>query len=258
MLMNNRLRIALKASLAHLLISLLIALLCAILIFGVWYPHPLDQLAKGRDLFILIIMIDVICGPLLTLVVFDKSKPTSELWRDLSLIGVIQIFALCYGIFSLANARPVWVAFEGDRFRIVSVPDINLENLHLAPKTLQQLSFLGPKLLGVRLSTGADADFKDSIIQSLNGEPPAFRPARWVPYKTQVNDIIETAKPMEKLLEKYPDQKNTLEKIAIKNQLRLDEMGYLPLLADGELEWTIILGLVDGTPKAYLQLSAWD
>ena len=258
MFSKDRLFTAFKASLAHLLVSLLVALLCASLIFGLWYPSPFDQLAKGREIFILVMAIDVICGPLLTLVIFDRKKPKSELWRDMGVIGLIQIFALCYGIFSLMNARPVWVAFEGDRFRVVSIPDINLEKLHLAPDPLQNLSLSGPKLLGVRLATGADADFKDSIIQSLNGEPPAFRPARWVQYNTQVQDIIKSAKPLKNLLQKYPTQKNVLEEIAVKSNLSMEKLGYMPLLAEGTLEWTAIIGLEDGLPKAYLALDAWD
>lgn len=258
MLSKNRLFTAVQASLAHLLISLMIAFLCAALIFGLWYPSPFDQLAKGRELFILIMAIDVICGPLLTLIVFDRKKPKSELWRDMGIIGVIQIFALCYGVFSLMSARPVWIAFEGDRFRVVSIPDIDLKQMHLAPESLQHLSLSGPKLLGVRLATGADEDFKDSIIRSLNGEPPAFRPARWVQYDTQVEDIIKTAKPVENLLQKYPTQKTILDKIAVRSNLSMEKLGYLPLVAEGTLEWTAIIGLEDGHPKAYLALDAWD
>ena len=253
-----RLLTAFKASLAHLLVSLLVALLCATLIFGLWYPSPFDQLAKGREIFILVLVIDVVCGPLLTFVVFDQKKPKSELWRDMGVIGLIQLFALSYGIYSVMNARPVWIAFEGDRFRVVSVPDIDLGKLHLAPASLQNLSLSGPKLLGVRLATGADADFKDSIIQSLNGEPPAFRPARWVQYDTQVEDIIKSAKPVTNLLQKYPAQEDVLRNIATKNNLALEKLGYMPLLAEGTLEWTAIIGLEDGLPKAYLALDAWD
>jgi hypothetical protein len=258
MLSKERLFTALKASLAHLILSLLVAVLCATLVFGLWYPAPFDHLAKGREIFILIISIDIICGPLLTLVVFNRNKPKYELWRDMGVIALIQIFALCFGILNLMNARPVWIAFEGDRFRVVSIPDINLAQLHLAPKALQNLSLSGPQLLGVRLATGDDTDFKDSIIQSLNGEPPAFRPARWVPYTNQVKDIVSAAKPLNKLLEKHPAQQGVLTDIAAKNNSTLENLGYMPLLAEGTLEWTVIVGMNDGLPKAYLALDAWD
>lgn len=253
-----RLKTALKASATHLLLSIVVAVFCAALVFGFWYPSPFDRLARGREIFLLVMAIDVVCGPLLTLVIFDRKKNKSELWRDLAIVGLIQIFALGYGISSLKNARPVWIAFEGDRFRIVSIPDINLEQLHLAPKSLQRLSLTGPKLLGVRLASSSDADFKDSIFLALSGEPPAFRPARWVQYETQLQDIIKVAKPLKILLRKYPTKEAELNEIALKNNANLDKLGYLPLLAEGTLEWTVIIGLEDGQPKAYLPLDAWD
>ncbi|WP_140426348.1 TfpX/TfpZ family type IV pilin accessory protein [Acidovorax radicis] len=253
-----RLKTALKAAAAHLILSIAIAVFCAALVFGFWYPSPFDQLARGREIFLLVMVIDAVCGPLLTFIVFDRKKPRSELWRDLAIIGLIQISALGYGISSLMNARPVWIAFEGDRFRVVSVPDINLNQLHLAPESLQHLSLTGPKLLGVRLATNSDAEFKESIFLALDGVPPAFRPARWIQYEMQVQEIIKTARPLRNLLQKYPMQKSTLDKIAIQNNLHLDRLGYMPLLAEGTLEWTVIIGLEDGKPKAYLALDAWD
>lgn len=258
MFSRTRFKTGLKASATHLFLSIAIAVLCAALVFGFWYPSPFDELARGREIFLLVMTVDVICGPLLTFIVFDRRKPKSELWRDLAAIGLIQISALGYGVSSLMNARPVWIAFEGDRFRIVSVPDINLNQLHLASEPLQRLSFTGPKLVGVRLATGSDADFKDSIFLALNGEPPAFRPARWVPYETQVQDVIKASRPVENLLQKYPAQRSALDEIAAKNNSQLTQLGYMPLLAEGTLEWTVIIGLTDGQPKAYLALDAWD
>jgi len=63
-------------------------------------------------------MVDVILGPLITLTVFNRSKPRSELVRDLTVVGLIQLAALGYGLWTVFVARPVHLVFEYDRFRV--------------------------------------------------------------------------------------------------------------------------------------------
>lgn len=122
-------RPALAATAIHLLLSAAVALVCAVVVFALWYPPPFDELAKGRQLFLLVVAVDVVCGPLLTLIVFNPRKPRAELRRDLSVVVALQLAALTYGLVNVANARPIWLAFEGDRFRVVSVPDVNRRQL---------------------------------------------------------------------------------------------------------------------------------
>ncbi|TFV04453.1 fimb protein, partial [Bacillus stratosphericus] len=51
----------------HFVLSLLIAAVTAWLVFGVWYPAPFDALVGGLNLYGLVVAVDVVCGPLLTL-----------------------------------------------------------------------------------------------------------------------------------------------------------------------------------------------
>ena len=69
--------------------------------------------------------VDVVCGPLLTLVLFNPAKSRRELRLDLSLVAVIQLAALAYGLYSISLARPVIQAFETDRFAVVSAVEID-------------------------------------------------------------------------------------------------------------------------------------
>jgi hypothetical protein len=107
----------------HLLCSLLIAALAGGLVFGLWYPFPYRELSGGRELFLLIIAVDVVCGPLLTLVLFNPTKPRGELWRDLGLVALIQLGALGYGLWTVWQARPLFLVQEVDRFKVVAAPD---------------------------------------------------------------------------------------------------------------------------------------
>ena len=86
----------LKASSIHLGISLAIALLAALLVFGLWYPYPYREISGGRELFLILVAVDVILGPLMTLTIFNRSKPWPELRRDLAIVVLIQLAALVY------------------------------------------------------------------------------------------------------------------------------------------------------------------
>ena len=117
----------------HLCISLVIAALAATLVFALWYPYPYRDLSGGRELFTMLVSIDVILGPLLTLAVFNLKKPRAELVRDLAIIGLVQLLALGYGLWTVYQARPVHMVFEMDRFRVTHAADIDPELLAKAP-----------------------------------------------------------------------------------------------------------------------------
>ena len=72
-----------KASGIHLGISLVLAVLAGALVFGLWYPYPYREISGGRELFLLLVSVDVVLGPLITLAIFDRRKPGRELIRAL-------------------------------------------------------------------------------------------------------------------------------------------------------------------------------
>lgn len=91
----------LKFFLTHLLISLLIALVVVGVVFFIWYPNPLASAVGVTYIFLMLLVIDVILGPLLGLLVYKESKKMLKF--DLGVIIIIQIAALCYGIYTLSK-----------------------------------------------------------------------------------------------------------------------------------------------------------
>lgn len=254
----QRLRLATPASLAHLAASCVVALASAALVFGLWYPHPFSELVGGRELFLLVVTVDVICGPLLTLVVFDRRKPRASLWRDVGVVVMLQLAALAYGLYSVMEARPVLLAFEGNRFQVVRAPDVDPSTIERAPQDLQQLSMSGPRLVGVRLAKPTDPDFPASIQRAMQGEPPAFRPERWVSFESQRASVIAEAKPLSQLRKKHPSRQQPIDDAVRESALSEQRLGYLPLLAAAHDDWVVIVSLDDGKPRAYLPLDGFD
>src|SRR5689334_12196169 len=103
-----------KAAGIHLGISLVIALLVGSVIYFVWYPPPFFTVSGGNTLMLLIMGVDVVIGPALTLAVFRVGK--WGLKFDLSVIAILQFAAFCYGLYIIAAARPVFLVAETDRF----------------------------------------------------------------------------------------------------------------------------------------------
>jgi hypothetical protein len=254
---KERLRAAARFAVKHLAVSALIAAMCAALVFGLWYPYPYGELASGRELFALVVSVDVVIGPLLSLVVYNPKKPRRELWRDIGTVFVLQLAALGYGLHSVTQARAVWLAFEKDRFRVVAVPDIDAASLAQAPAGMAQLSWTGPKTIGVKLVEGSDPEFLRSIQLAMEGIHPAFRPERWVDYDSQRSEVIKRSKPLSELKRKRPEQSSLIDDAVRQKGLAEADLGYLPLLSHRQTDWIVAVSLKDGTPKLYLPIDGW-
>lgn len=257
MTLAYRIRSAAAPSAKHLVASMAVALCSAVLVFSLWYPYPYGELAGGRELFLLLITVDVICGPLLTFIVYSPRKPRGELWRDIGVVIVLQLAALGYGLSSVMQARPVLLAFEGDRFRVVSVADIQTNDLDEAPDNLRRLSLLGPKLIGVRLASPSDREYLQSIQLALEGQHPSFRPSRWMEYQDQRQNVIDNAKPLAELRQRYPDQQALIDSSVREAGITEQALGYLPLVAYRHNDWVIVVDLDNAQPKAFLPLDGW-
>ena len=176
--LKNRSTHAVRAAALHLLLSVAVALLAALLVFGVWFSTPLRELAGGTELFWLVVGVDVVCGPLLTLVVFNPAKPRAELRRDLAWVALIQLLALGYGMHTLSHARPVALVHEVDRFRVVSFADLDQAEAPSAPDWAQPWRLSSPRTVGLRPVTSS-AEKMASVDASLQGIEPSQRPSWW-------------------------------------------------------------------------------
>ena len=81
-----------RAFLIHLAISFVIFLVLAYMIVVYWYPLPFFHTDGGWQGFRIIVGVNLVLGPLLTLIVYKPGKPGLKL--DLTLIGLAQAAAL--------------------------------------------------------------------------------------------------------------------------------------------------------------------
>lgn len=245
----------LQAAGIHLCISLGIAALAATLVFALWYPYPYRDLSGGRELFSMLVAIDVILGPLLTLAFFNIKKTRKQLIFDLSLIGLVQLSALGYGLWTVFEARPVHMVYEYDRFRVAHAADIDPKLLPQAPPALQQLPLTGPSMLAVRELKNSET--LEATLAAFSGAQMAFRPDLWQPYDAAAKHrALAAAKPIASLLKKYPAQQAALAAIAKNAGLPADTLRFLPAQAR-DMVWSAILQPQTGDIIGYLPVDGF-
>lgn len=220
----------LKAAGIHLLASGLVAALAAALVFLVWYPPPYATLAGGIGLFLLIVGVDVILGPALTAVVASPGKSLSELTRDLAVIVIVQLAAFGYGLYTMALARPVLLAFEVDRLRVVTAADIEPAMLADAPPALQQLSWTGPRLVAAVKPTDP-AEQMRSVELGLAGVDLAMQPRQWREYAAHADEAWRVARPVSVLLAKHPQLGAEVAEVARSAGQPPQDLRFLPLMS---------------------------
>lgn len=132
---------------SHLLISLILAVLTTILVTQIWYPAPLFSATGLAKIFFMLLAIDVLVGPLFSLLVYKENKKSLKF--DLAVILLIQFSAFAYGLYSISQGRPAWIVFNKDRFELVRINEIDMRNLDKAPQIYRSAPLLGAKWVEV-------------------------------------------------------------------------------------------------------------
>lgn len=251
----QRLKTAMRASLVHLLASALVGIIVAAVVFLAWYPYPYRELSGGRELFLLIVGIDLVCGPLLTLVLFDKSKSSSELFRDLLLVVLIQLSALGYGVFTVWNARPLFLVMEIDRFKVVAAPDLQgpkaASALDVLTPALKPSIFGPPVVIAIRSPKNED-ERRTVLMESVaGGRDYSLRPDFYIAYTgDSARKSLARSKPLSLFLERWPSEQMNATAIASKKSIDITRLTYVPVV--GREDWIAILddqGLIQGFLK---------
>jgi hypothetical protein len=199
-----------KAFLLHLSISGMVGLAAVFIVFYIWYPAPLHEAAGVTQIFLLLLAVDVVIGPTLTLIVFKPNKPSLKL--DLAIIAILQLSALAYGMNTVFQGRPAFVVFSVDRFELGRACDIDPESADRALRSGNQAAVAGwmqPRWVGA----AAPKDPKraqDILFSSLQGGPdwPQL-PELFVPLSEVKAQMLARARSVEELRE--PLRKNQTE-----------------------------------------------
>lgn len=233
----------------HFVVTALMAALAAALIFLVWYPHPFELMVRGLELFMLVVGCDLALGPLLSFVVFNRNKTRRALTIDYSVIGIVQIAGLVYGVYAVAESRPVYIAYSVDRYEVVAARDMKETELQAAtdPK-YRSIPLSGPKYVAVRVP---EKEREQSLMDELAGNPPFARPKWFVDVDSALPAIRARALTLESLEHKHPDMKPLIEAALADVEVPRERLQALPISTRRGF-WTAIIDIENGLPVAYL------
>jgi hypothetical protein len=252
---NFRWKSRLRASGIHLCISLAIAFLAALMVFMVWYPYPYREVSGGRELFFILVSVDVVLGPLITLTIFNLAKPRRELVRDLAIVGLIQLSALSYGLWTVFEARPVHLAFEIDRFRVVHAIDVPSEMLDKAPAGMRSLPLFGQTLVAVRQFKDEQERF-EATMAALQGAQLGFRPDLWQPYSDARARVLQAAAPAAQLKKRFPDHAALIDQAIAQTGKPAASLVWLPLVGR-DAYWTVLLDSTTADVVGFIPLDSF-
>lgn len=233
----------------HLLASSTLAFIVLILVFWLWYPSPLASAVGVTSIFLILLGVDVVLGPLLTLLVAKEGK--KSLRFDLAVIVAVQLAAFLYGMSVVAAGRPVWIVFAKDRFDLVQAHEIEQQNIEKADAQFQTVSWFGPRWAAARLPANTD-ELNDLIFESVaGGADLPYRPDLYVSYESEVGVIKARSLPLSEL-----DKVNPAHEVQLVLKKWPEATAYLPLMSRKK-EMTVLISKESGAVIAVVPLKPW-
>ena len=241
------------AFLIHLLISAAIVAIVFVLIFFFWYPRPYFEANGAWKVLRVLVLVDLVMGPLLTLLLFKKGKP--GLIVDLCLIAAVQIGALAYGINILYGERPYYLAFAVDRFEVVGKVEIDQTKINYPELKIKPNQ--GPIL--VFADFPEDKEERENFLFSvvLDGTPDLERrPEYYHPYIVHKERVIKKAKPLKELIKSDENNKLEVEKFLTRQGGALEDYLYLPLVGKNT-DLALVIDKTTGLPIDGITADPW-
>lgn len=240
----------------HLLATLLVGGGLVVIALQYWFPLGLGQLAGGLRLLLLFAVALLVCGPVLTALLYRSTKTRRALLVDAFLIAFLQGTALVYGLYALAQARPLALVFETDRFRLVTYADIPVQALPSLKPWTNPWSLGRFVMAGIR-SAESEQERAQRFDDMMADISPSQRPIYWRDLGDSMNEIRRRARPLADLHNAYPNQRQTIDLAVSKERRAEQELVWLPLVSRYSLEWVVLLDANTFEPVGVLPLDGF-
>lgn len=185
-----------RASFIHFLISALLVSNVVAVVFWVWYPQPAFDMAGAFSIVRLLVGVDMVLGPLLTLIVYKHGKPGLKI--DLSVIAMVQIAALVYGTHILYTERPSYLVFAIDRVELLTAKEIDQSVIRYDELKSKRFAQLTQVFARLPEDPQEHQRFLDSVLGE--GQPDLERRAEfWEPWASGANVIRQSLVSIEEI-----------------------------------------------------------
>lgn len=218
-----------------------------------WYPAPYFEINGGWQVWGLLANVNLVLGPLLTLIVFKSGKPGLKF--DLSCIVLAQLTALIYGGTIVYQQRPSFVVFGVDRFTTVPAADVDFDQLRYSE--LKRVTGIGPILAEAKLPK--DSKLRQELLFGivLEGQKDLeFRAELYEPYRPELQQLRSRSIDLSKIAALSADAKQAIDTFIASQGGRLEDYLYLPLKGKNQ-DIIMVLSPEDGKPVASIPFSPW-
>jgi len=242
-----------KAFSIHLVISAAVVGIVFVLIFFLWYPKPFFEANGAWIVLRILIGVDLIMGPLLTLIVYKKGK--KGLILDLCLIAAIQLTALTYGTSVIYGARPYYLVFTVDRFEIVGKEEIDANKIVYPQLKIKPNK--GPIMVFTELPQDVEKARKLMFETVVGGAPDIERrPEFYQPYLPNVGKVFNKAKNISELVEMDENNKKEIDKFLASYPNKIDDLLFLPLVGRNH-SLALVIDKTTGMPIGGISVDPW-
>jgi hypothetical protein len=181
----------------HLLVSAVLVGIALLLIYLCWFPEPLFITDGGGTGLKLVLLVDLVLGPLLTFVVFNPLKARRLMVLDLSIIALLQLVAYGAGLWSIHGVRVQAVALQDGVFHSVAANQYNDQPIE--PGSWQRLGEAAPYLAWVRAPKDADEASGVSAFAFMAGLEPYALQFLYEPLVAQQQAVLAQGRRLDDL-----------------------------------------------------------
>lgn len=218
------------------------------IVMGLWFPDSLFELEDVWEGLRILIPVDAILGPLLTLVLYVPNK--KGLKFDISMIAIIQIAALVYGGWTIYGQKPAVFVFVGDRFEII--PDSKFDQSKLLkkyyPSSITKYPFITYALPAQ--NNDEQTDFVLNFVQYQK------RPERYRPINSYVDILKERSLDINNFKPDTGESKASLEAY-IKTHKNNQDILLFPLQGTTGESIVLALDISDISNVSYIAIDPW-
>ena len=245
-----------KAFGLHLLGSVsVLTLILGALYFG-WYRWPGWYLTDVSRVVMVMVGVDVVIGPLLTLIIADQKKPRRDLKRDIGIIIAAQLCALLYGSVSLWNGRPLYYAFSENVLQQVQAYDIDSKEAELGQNQNPGLAphwYSTPRWIWAPLPEDKEQAEKIAAQAVTGGDDVISMPKYFKPWEDALPTLRSQLKKVDDVAYFAKSEKTNLKEKMKAAGIPTDQSNAMPLTGRGHP----LLAVVDpatATIKAILRV----
>jgi hypothetical protein len=229
-------RFRLKAFGLHLAASATALTLILGLLYLGWYHWPGWRLTDVTQVVTILIGVDLVLGPLMTLIIANGKKSRRELTRDIGVIVAVQLCALIYGSTALWSGRPLYYAYSEGVLQLVQAYDINSEEAALGQAQNPGLAphwYSLPRWIWAPLPQ--DPKEKEKIVTAAisGGDDVISMPRLFKPWDEGLSELRAKLRKVDDVAYFAPNEKTKLKALMRAAGLSSDQLNTMSLTGRG-------------------------